>query len=217
MSPGRRGSTFFVPIHHQRSVEKRLREIPEESFTRHWAGYATATARYTPHNCRGGPYYEFILRQGERPEESHFSCFLARPTATRSCADRRVSEALACGGILQLQSGVGWQCAGTMNLNIRYGHMTMALLAQAAIHQLRNRLGEPFARWDAKHWAKDVFRGLDGDVRVNDNTIIVTYYNAPNRELLRHQYEGLPAKLTAENVDPRVPWLYGFRLDFRFK
>jgi len=209
---------LLVPIYHQRSVEKRLREIPEESFTRHWAGYATATARYTPHHCRGGPYYEFIQRQGERPDEWHFNSFL-------STTDRDPVGALTgeypkrwhAEEFFNFNQALGWQRAGTMNLNIRYGHMTMALLAQAAIHQLRNRLGEPLERWDAKHWAKDVFRGMDGDVRVNDNTIIVTYYNAPNRELLQRQYEGLPAKLAAENVDPRVPWLYGFRLDFRFK
>lgn len=52
---------------------------------------------------------------------------------------------------------------------------------------------------------------------MDDQTIIVTYYNAPNRELLRRQYEGLAAKLMAENIDPRIPWLYGFKLDFRFK
>ena len=41
--------------------------------------------------------------------------------------------------------------------------------------------------------------------------------NAPNPNLLPSQYEGLPEKLEAENVDPRIPWLYGFKLDYRFK
>jgi len=95
--------------------------------------------------------------------------------------------------------------------------MTMALFAQAAIDQLRKRLGEPFARWDAQHLAKAVFHGLEGDIRVADDTIIVTYYNAPHADALRQQYTGLPARLAAENVDPRIPWLYNFRLDFRFK
>ena len=104
-----------------------------------------------------------------------------------------------------------------MNINIRYGQMTMALLAQTVIHQFRKRLGEPYATWDAKHLASDVFRGLSGDIRVTDDTIVVTYYNAPNQELLREQYEDLPSKLKAEGVDPRIPWLYGFQLDFRFK
>jgi hypothetical protein len=46
---------------------------------------------------------------------------------------------------------------------------------------------------------------------------LITYYTAPNAQLLRHHYEGLPKKLQADGVDPRVPWLYGFKLDFRFK
>ena len=65
--------------------------------------------------------------------------------------------------------------------------------------------------------AKDLFQGLDGDVCVTRDTILVTYYNAPNQELLRAHYQGFPDKLAAEHIDPRVPWLYGFKLDFRFK
>jgi hypothetical protein len=95
--------------------------------------------------------------------------------------------------------------------------MSMALLAQAAIHQLRCRLEEPYQHWDAKHLAGALFRGLEGDIRVVGDTIVVTYYNAPNTPLLRQNYEGLPAKLKAENVDPHIPWLYDFQLDFRFK
>ena len=85
------------------------------------------------------------------------------------------------------------------------------------ISQFRRRLGTPYETWDARHLASDVFRGLDGDIRVRGETIVVTYYNAPNREHLRNQYEGLPAKLQAKGVDPRIPWLFGFQLDFQFK
>ena len=61
--------------------------------------------------------------------------------------------------------------------------------------------------------------GCGGDVRVNSRGygILVTSYNAPNQELLRAHYQGFPDKLAAEHIDPRVPWLYGFKLDFRFK
>lgn len=104
-----------------------------------------------------------------------------------------------------------------MNLDIRYGRMTMALLAQAAIYQLRMRLGEPVNGWNANHLAKDLFQGLDGDVRVTRDTIVVTYYNAYNQGQLHAQYQGLPEKLAAQHIDPRVPWLYGLKLDFRFK
>jgi len=89
--------------------------------------------------------------------------------------------------------------------------------AQAAIHQLRQRLGDPYRNWDAAHLAKSLFNGLDGDIRVIDDTIFVTFYNAPNTEQLRHHYEHLPEKLAEQGVDPHIPWLYDFKLDFRFK
>ena len=43
------------------------------------------------------------------------------------------------------------------------------------------------------------------------------FYNAPSEELLKQHYENLPHKLIKENVDPLIPWLYDFKLDFRFK
>ena len=48
-----------------------------------------------------------------------------------------------------------------------------------------------------------------------DDTITVTYYNAP--QALRAHYENLPEKLAKEKVRPYVPWLYNFKLDFRFR
>ncbi len=209
---------MLVPIPNQQSVQKRLRAVEPESFTPHWAGYATAVLPYTPHHCQGGPYFEIAQRQGERPDQWHFNSFFS--TTQREPVDaltRDYPKRWHAEEFFNFNQALGWQRAGTMNLNIRYGQMTMALLAQAAIHQFRTRLGEPLARWDAAHLATAVFRGLDGDIRVCDDTIIVTYYNAPHGSLLRARYEGLPARLAAEGIDPRIPWLYGFRLDFRFR
>jgi len=49
------------------------------------------------------------------------------------------------------------------------------------------------------------------------DTIVVTYSNAPNVALLREHYEHLPEKLQAAGLEPGVPWLHNFQLDFRFK
>ena len=91
------------------------------------------------------------------------------------------------------------------------------LLAQAALHQLRQRLDLAAADWDAARFAARFLAGLEGDVRLHHNTIVVTYYNAPHADRYRHHFEGLPDKLNAENIDPRIPWLYNYPLDFRFK
>ena len=112
---------------------------------------------------------------------------------------------------------LGWGRVGTLNLNIKYGRMTMALIAQAALSMFRTRLGEPIMNWDSEHLARNFINGLEGDIRVKDDTIIVTYYKAKNVDLLKTNYENLPQKLEAEGVSPSIPWLYDFKLDFRFK
>jgi len=60
-------------------------------------------------------------------------------------------------------------------------------LAQTVIHRFRNRLGAPFAAWDADHLASGLFRALDGDIRVVEDTIVVTYYNAP-KDLVKDNF-----------------------------
>ena len=112
---------------------------------------------------------------------------------------------------------LGWQRAGTQNLNIRYGQMTMALFAQAALDSLRRRLPRPWAVWDARRFAEKVLCSLQGDLRVHSDTMIVTYYGAPAAEHLRQAFEHMPERLEAEGIDPRIPWLCGFKLDYRFK
>jgi hypothetical protein len=34
---------------------------------------------------------------------------------------------------------------------------------------------------------------------------------------MKGHYEGLPGKLRAQGVNPEIPWLYGYKLDFRFR
>lgn len=209
---------LIVPIANQRSVQERLRAIPAERFTPQWAGYATAVVPYTPQNSQAGPYWELVQRQGERPDQWRFNAFLS--TTDRNPVDaltREYPKRWHLEEFFNFNQALGWKRAGTLNLNIRYAQMTMALLAQAAIHQLRVRLGEPYQHWDAQHLTDAIFRGLEGDIRVVGDTIVVTYYNAPNASLLQEKYAGLPGKLKAENVDPHIPWLYDFQLDFRFK
>jgi len=93
----------------------------------------------------------------------------------------------------------------------------LALIAQALTHQLKKKLSVPYKNWTAEHLAYSVFRGIDGDLRVKDDTIIVTLYNVPKSIILKKHYENLPEKLEGEGIDPRVPWLFNYKVDFRFK
>jgi Transposase DDE domain len=209
---------LLVPMPDQPSLRQRLAKLPSETFQPRWAGYATAKLDYALKCSQAGPFYQFVQRQGERPDDYRFKAFL-------STTDRDEVEAITedfpkrwhVEEFFNAHQALGWSRAGTCNLNIRYGQMTMALVAQAAIDQLRKRLAPPAVDWDSEHLAKAYLTGLEGDVRVDAGTIIVTYYNAPDADKLRTHYENLPAKLRSQKIDPRIPWLYGFELDFRFR
>lgn len=208
---------LLVPLPCQPAHRRRWQALPHEQFHSRWAGFATAKSDYEAKYGRSGRYVEIVQRYGERCEDYSYKGFLC----TR---DRDEVEALAVEfpqrwhieEFFNANQDLGWQRAGTQNLNIRYGQMTMALIAQTVLHELRNRLGAPYSTWDANHFAKDLFFRLEGDVRVTDDTILVTYYNAPDVERLRTHYEHLPERLDERGISPNVPWLYGYKLDFRF-
>jgi len=209
---------LLVPMRNTKALAASLKAIPQHQFQPRWAGWATT---HRPFHFKKHPdisYTQLIERSGENPGEFHHKAFLA--TGYR---DEMVDLAIHypqrwhVEEFFNAYQQLGWKRAGTMNLNIRFGQMTMALIAQTACDQLRKRLGDPFSSWDASHFASAIFRGIDGDLRVSNNTIIVTLYNAPNPDLLKKQYENLPQILERENVDPRIPWLYNFKLDFRFR
>lgn len=214
------GSPFdiLVPMPYNSSVLKTIQSLPEEAFTRHWAGYATAKDLYFMTRSNYRPYYQFIQRKGEQQNDYDFKAFLCT-TDRDEMEDLSVNypERWHIEEFFKNDQALGWDRSGTMNLNIRYGQMTMALIAQAACSMFRQRVGDPFVNWDAEHLSKDFFRGLEGDIRVRHDTIVVTYYNAPNPDLMKKHYENLPEKLSSEGVKPMIPWLYNLKLDFQFK
>jgi len=202
---------------HRQSLQ-RWGKIPPACFIERWPGYATASQPYHFRNDHDSLYHELIQRSGAKPEEFRYQGFLS--TALRpevQALTEEYPQRWEVEGFFKCHQAMGWHRTGTLNLHIRYGQLTMALLAQAAVYQLRQRLGPPVADWDALHFARNLFEGLEGDVRVEQDTIVVTLYNAPQAELLRSHYENLPDKLRQQSVDPHIPWLYNFKLDFRFQ
>lgn len=212
---------ILLPVPKKKVFDRWVTSLPQHAFTRHWAGYATAKIPYTMYHAHidePDTHWMFIQRCAEREQDFYYKMFYCTgdhpllKALTEDYPKRWTIEEF-----FRINQDIGWRKGRTLNLNIRYGQMTCALIAQAAIHQLRQRLGKPYNTWDARHLADDIFRGIDGDIRVKDDTLVVTFYNAPNSELLSQQYENLPQKLIAEGVDPRIPWLFNFKLDFRFK
>ena len=213
----RPGFDLLAPLIVRKLYLEELRRLPSDCFTPHWAGYATARMPYA-FIKDAEPLSLFVQRFGEAPADYKFNAFLcSSPRDEVESLSRDYPKRWHVEEFFNKDQALGWQRAGTQNVNIRYGQMTMALIAQAVLHQLRQRLGEPTIQWDAKHLANDLLRGLEGDVRVTNDTIIVTYYNAPQAEQLRGHYQNLPDKLRQDNIDPGIPWLFGYQLDFRFR
>jgi hypothetical protein len=214
----RTGFDLLLPLPNQPAFRRKYQAIPAEQFTRRWAGFATAKVPYEIRYGQSGSYWMFVERSGERPEDWQCKGFLSTTDADEVAAlTEDYPKRWHLEEFFNANQALGWQRAGTMNLNIRYGQMTLALIAQTVIHQLRTRLDEPYRSWDADHLARDLFFALEGDVRVHQDTILVTYYNAPNVQQLRAHYEDLPNKLQQQNIPPEIPWLYGYKLDFRFR
>jgi len=197
--------------------KKLLEHCATLKFTPLWAGYATAES---VHQLRDQhkPMRLVVQRTGEREQDFDYKPFMTTSTLP---ADELMTfifpERWKIEEFFNTEGALGWKRAATLNLHIRFGRLSMALIAQAVLHQLRQKLPKDIQNWTAESIGQKFFKGIDGDIRVKQDTILVTCYNAPEPQLLKEQYENLPQKLEAENIDPRVPWLYNFKVDFRFK
>lgn len=216
------GVDLLVPRPLYEKEKQKFAQLPDKTFTRHWAGLATATLPYRFERNRNTScptnLYQIIQRCGERADDYLYTSFVTTaPVDEVKMIIKDFPKRWHIEEFFNTHQALGWKVAGTLNLNIRYGKMTMALLAQAALHRLRTHLDEQYRRWEAEHFADRFLLGLDGDIRVVDDVIMVTYYNAPDAPMLKQALENTPRKLEAEGIDPRIPWLYGFKLDFRFK
>jgi hypothetical protein len=197
--------------------QKLLKLCATLSFTRLWPGYATAESVYQLRN-QDEPMRTVVQRTGEREQDFDY-----KPFVTTSALEPEklmtliYPERLNIEEFFRNEGALGWNRAGTFNLNIRFGRLSMALIAQAVIYQFRQKLPVGIRNWTVESIAEKFFKGIDGDIRVKDDRIIVTCYNAPEVEIFKEQYERSSEKLAAEGIDPRVPWLYDLKVDFRFK
>ena len=208
---------ILIPMPRQHGLLRQWEQLPFKRFKTHWPGYAIAQESYRLRHSQTHGCFQFIQRTGARSPYQFQGFFSTRDRLPLPDLTVHYPKRWHVEEFFKFSQALGWERAGTLNLNVRYGQMTMALVAEALIHQLRQRLGKPFCSWDASHLARQLFEGLDGDIRVSGDTILVTYYNAPNADKLRGHYENLEEKLGAEGISNKVPWLYNFKLDFRFK
>ena len=205
---------FLVPAISTERIQKIERN---QTYQRKWAGYAIAETifNFAGHKEK---YRLLSQREGETTKDYVYKSFLtlSNKPAIELLSDM-YRERWTIEDFFNFDGAMGFDRASTFNLNIRYGKMSLALLAQAATYELRKKLPKPYSRWNSTHLADALFTKMDGDIRVKNDTIIVTCYNAPKELNLQNNYSGLPAKLISEGINPKIPWLYDYKLDFRFK
>jgi hypothetical protein len=198
-------------IHKINSIVKDLKYGPQ------WAGYALGQTTFRLDNSSNDMQL-LVQRQGERPDRYSYKAFL---TTSKQIPLNLLTEQFPKRWTIEeffnFNGDMGWNRASTFNLNIKYGKQTLALIAQAATHQLKRKLPTPYKQWTAASTAQKVLTNMEGDVRVEGDTIIVTYYRDHEKLNLRQHYENLPAILQSEGGNPKIPWLFDFKLDFRFK
>ena len=205
---------LLVPV----ITNQRIKNIQQKyEYKPLWAGYAIAETSYR--FAKGEADYRLITqREGEVEKDFTYKSFI---TLSNKPADELLSvkymERWSIEDFFNFDGDMGFNRASTFNLNIRYGKMSLALLAQSASYQFRQLLPAPYKRWNATHLADAVLARIDGDIRVKDDTIIVTCYNAPKELELKKNYINLPQRLVSEGINPHIPWLYNYKLDFRFK
>jgi len=210
----KRSYDILVPAPNSAKIQKIIKDL---DYQKMWAGYGIAQTDYM-FNEEKQSFKLLAERSGEIPSEYQYEAFLS--TTDQSALKMLTQDYVKRWTIeefFNFEGAMGWNRASTMNLNIRFGKMSLALIAQATAYQFRQKLPAPYKQWTAKSLADNIFHSIDGDLRVIDDTIVVTMYNVPEELNFKPHYENLPHILEAERIDPRVPWLYNLKVDFRFK
>lgn len=205
---------FLLPVissNRIKKIEQSLNFIPQ------WAGYAIA---HTPfHFAQSKEQFTLLVqRQGEQQSQYSYKSFLALShNSAIELLSEKYADRWSIEKFFNFEGPMGFDRASTFNLNIRYGKMSLALISQAASFQFRQKLPKPYSSWNAIHLADAIFNKFDGAISVKNDTIIVTCYNVPEKLKLQKYYQNLPDKLISEGIDPKIPWMYDFKLDFRFR
>jgi len=195
----------------------RIKNIyPQLTFIPVSAGFAIAETLF--HFAKGNISYRLIVeRLGEIPEKYEYHSFLTTSTKDAlSLLCKDYNERWTIEEFFRFENKPGLSRASTHNLNIRYGKLALAMITQAALYQFRQKLNEDYRHWNAEHLANEIFSWSDGDIRARGDTIIVTFYRKRNH-INVEDYINLPMKLQQEGFNPQIPWLYNYKLDFRFK
>lgn len=203
---------IIVPAPKSKRIRNQYQQL---DFQQHWPGYAIACSPFQFKGCQHT--FQLIV---QRTGLTHF---FYKPFISTSQQDAFLQinqlypQRWSIEDFFNFEGHMGWNRAATMNLNVRFAKQTAALLAQAACFELKQILPQPFKQWTAPHMAKSIFLDFDGDLKVSDDTILITFYGVPQHLKLHEYFTNLPQRLIRSGINPKVPWLFDFKVDFVFK
>jgi hypothetical protein len=204
---------ILTPVISTSQIKELLKTL---NYSRKWAGYAIAETHFVFDRSKED-YRLIAQRCGEVESKYSYKAFIT--TSNKDAIElltKNYDQRWSVEEFFRFENEMGLNRAATHNLNIRYGKLALSMIAQASTYQLRTKLKDEYSKWKAEHLAIEVLSWADGDIKVKDDTIVVTFYQAP-KHINPNDYINLPKILEKENINPRIPWLYNFKLDFRFK
>jgi hypothetical protein len=211
---GSSGLDILMPAPDTKGIRERVTGLDYREL---WPGYSLAETDFSFHNS------ERTLRLIVQKESAAGRKDMYKPFLTTSDKDpgellsKVFSKRWTIEEFFNFEGDMGWNRASTFNINIRYGRQSLALLAQAAAFRLRKNLPPPYKSWTAEMLSEKVFTNMEGDIRVKGDTVIITYYKDHEILGLRDKYHNISQQLENENISPKIPWLYDYKLNFRFK
>lgn len=211
---GSQAMDILMPAPSLKGMTERITGL---DYTQLWPGYSVAETGFSFQNS-GRALRLIAQKESAAGIGDAYKAFLT--TSDKDAGEllsKVYSKRWAIEEFFNFEGDMGWNRASTFNLNIRYGRQSLALLAQAAAFRLRKNLPQPYNKWNAAMLSEKVFTNMEGDIRVKDDTIIVTYYKDHEILGIRDKYQNISQQLENENISPKIPWLYDYKLEFRFK
>lgn len=208
------GLDVLMPAPHTKKISAAIKGL---EYRQMWPGYSMAETAFS---FQGSDLKYRLLAEKETagPKAEVYKAFITTSSLdAKELLNRRYPERWSIEEFFNFEGDMGWNRASTFNLNIRYGKQSLALLAQAAAFRLRKNLPGPYRKWTAGMLSEKVLTNMEGDLRVKDNRIIVTYYRDHEDLSLREKYSNISSILENENISPKIPWLFDYKLEFRFK
>lgn len=205
---------MLIPAPMNKLLAQRL---PELQYSFLWPGYSIAESEFVfkSSNLR---YRLIVQKESVAGGTDKYTPFITTSDIDAiELLTKHFPERWSIEEFFNFEGDMGWNRASTFNLNIRYGRQTLALIAQAAVYRLRNNLPGNYRKWNAQSISEKVLTNMEGDIKVIDDRIVVTYYRDHECLYLREKYANISNILENENVCPKIPWLFDYKLEFKFK